>query len=175
MPTSDKEGKAEIVEWCNNLSLINKIIDIGAGKGTYCRLFKKRKLFTNSEWIGVEAWQPYIDRYDLIQVYNRVINIDFRILNFSDIGNVDLVILGDVLEHVTKDEAIEFVNTISRYSRYAVISIPIIHYPQDEIEGNPFEIHIKDDWSHNEVMESFSNIEKFFIGNQIGCYLLKFR
>jgi 2-polyprenyl-3-methyl-5-hydroxy-6-metoxy-1,4-benzoquinol methylase len=155
MPTSDKEGKAEIVEWCNNLSLINKIIDIGAGKGTYCRLFKKRKLFTNSEWIGVEAWQPYIDRYDLIQVYNRVINIDFRILNFSDIGNVDLVILGDVLEHVTKDEAIEFVRDFPKrfeaqgyYSSNAgripanavVLEIHYMHYSEEgyELDSKPF-------------------------------------
>jgi hypothetical protein len=27
--------------------------------------------------------------------------------------------------------------------------------PQDELEGNPFEVHVKDDWSHNEVIATW--------------------
>lgn len=176
MPRSSKEGKDEIVSWCKELPDINTIVDIGAGSGTYYKmLVRKNKMFLASMWIAIEAWQNYITQYELDKKYNKVINQDARTVQFSTIGDIDLTIMGDMLEHMTKDEAISLVNEISKNSRYAIISIPIVHYPQDEFEGNPFEVHIKDDWSHSEVMETFPNIVKTFEGTEIGCYLLKFK
>lgn len=174
MPRSDKEGKNEIVEWCKELTGINKIVDIGAGSGTYSKMFRKSRLFTDATMIAIEAWEPYIQEYSLNDRYHTVINSDVRKVDFAKIAPFDLVIMGDVLEHITKEEAIELVNTISKLTRYAIISIPIIHYPQGEYEGNPYEVHVKDDWSHQEVLDSFSNFEKVFEGERIGCYLLRF-
>jgi len=37
---------------------------------------------------------------------------------------------------------------------------------------NPFQIHVKDDWSHQEVMESFSDVTAFFVGSAIGVYIV---
>ena len=175
MPRSDKEGKKEIAEWCKNLEGINKIIDIGVGSGTYAKMFRKLRLFPDSTLIGIEAWEPYIKEYSLNERYHTIINEDVRKVDFSKIGQVDLVVMGDVLEHITKEEAVALVNVLSQFTRYAIISIPIIHYPQDEYEGNPYEIHVKDDWSHKEVLESFSNFKETFEGERIGCYLLKFK
>jgi cyclopropane fatty-acyl-phospholipid synthase-like methyltransferase len=175
MPKSDKEGKKEIVEWCKELDGINTIVDIGAGSGTYARMFRKTGLFRSATMIAVEAWEPYIQEYSLTTRYHKVINSDVRKVDFSEIAPFDLVIMGDVLEHITKEEAVDLVKKLSKFTRYAIISIPIIHYPQDEYEGNPYEVHVKDDWSHNEVLESFSNFEKTFKGERIGCYLLKFK
>lgn len=175
MPKSANEGKEEIVQWCKELTDIHRIVDVGAGSGTYIRMFKKRNLFKSSEWIGIEAWAPYIEEYNLTNRYNQIINKDLRLVDFSTIGNVDLVFLGDVLEHITKEEAVNFLDSISTYSRYAIISIPIVYYPQGEHEGNPYEVHVKDDWSHEEVLTSFKGIEKHFIGEVIGCYLLKLK
>ena len=175
MPKSDKEGKKEIAEWCKELDGINKIVDIGAGSGTYARMFRKLGLFKSATLIGIEAWEPYIQEYKLKERYHEIINSDVRKVDFASISPFDLVIMGDVLEHITKEEAIDLVNTLSNFTRYAIISIPIVHYPQDAFEGNPYEVHVKDDWSHEEVLESFSNFEKTFKGNVIGCYLLKFK
>ena len=47
-----------------------------------------------------------------------------------------------------------------------------VHYPQDAFEGNHFEIHVKDDWSHEEMMDTFPQIVKSWTGREIGCYLL---
>lgn len=174
MPTSSKEGKQEIVEWCRNLKNINLILDIGAGKGTYINLLKKRKLFREAHWTGIEAWAPYVTQYNLNEVYDTLINNDVRKVDFNNL-HFDLIFMGDVLEHMTKDEAILLVNVLSKISKYCIISIPIVHYPQDEIFNNPFEKHIKDDWSHTEVIDSFPNIVKTFQGAEIGCYLLEFK
>lgn len=174
MPTSAKEGKDVIVNWCKKLSNINTVLDIGVGKGTYSKVLKKNGLFTNSKWIGVEAWTPYIEEFNLTKKYNQVINEDARLVNYNSLGPVDITIMGDVLEHMTKEESIVLVNTISKISKYGIISIPIIHYPQDEIRNNPFERHIKDDWSHKEVLETFNNIKLSWAGGVVGCYLLDF-
>lgn len=174
MPTSSKEGKAEIVEWCRQLTDINYILDIGVGKGTYLHLMKKKKLFRESNWTGIEAWKPYVENYNLREFYNTIINEDVRKVDFDKL-NFDLIFMGDVLEHMTKEEAIQLVKKLSNISTYCVISIPIVHYPQDEIFNNPFEKHVKDDWNHREVIESFPSIIKTFQGKEIGCYLLKFK
>lgn len=175
MPRSDKEGKNEIAEWCRELTDIKKIVDIGAGSGTYAKMFRKLRLFQDATLVGIEAWEPYIEEYALKERYHEVILSDVRKVDFSALAPFDLVIMGDVLEHITKEEAIEVVNAVSKITRYAIISIPIIHYPQDEYEGNPYEVHVKDDWSHKEVLETFSNFEKTFEGKVIGCYLLRFK
>jgi cyclopropane fatty-acyl-phospholipid synthase-like methyltransferase len=175
MPSSSKEGKIEIVEWCRQLESVERILDIGVGKGTYWNVFcKKNNMFLNAEWIGVEAWQPYIEHFTLEKKYSKIINEDIRKVNVFDLGKLDVVFMGDVLEHITKEEAVELVHNLSSVTRYGIISIPIVHYPQGEEHGNPFEAHVKDDWSHDEVLATFPNITKTFKGNVIGCYLLDF-
>ncbi len=174
MPSSSKEGKSEIVEWCRQLSNVDNILDVGVGKGTYIHLLKKKKLFRESSWTGIEVWTPYVENYNLKEFYNTIINEDVRKVNFDKL-KFDLIFMGDILEHMTKEEAIQLVTKLSNISTYCVISIPIVHYPQGESFNNPFEKHVKDDWSHQEVLESFPNIIKTFQGKKIGCYLLKFK
>jgi SAM-dependent methyltransferase len=175
MPSSSKEGKQEIFNWCKDLPDVKRILDIGVGKGTYYKLFCKNvDVFNTAEWVGIEAWEPYIEEFRLNKKYNTVINSDVRTVDFDNIGKFDIVFMGDVLEHITKEEAVELVHKLSSKTKYAVISIPIVHYPQDEVNNNPYEVHVKDDWSHTEVMESFPNIEKTFQGKEIGCYFINF-
>jgi hypothetical protein len=57
-------------------------------------------------------------------------------------------------------------------SKRVIISIPIVNYPQDEVGGNPFERHVKDDWSHQEMMDTFPQITKHWQGKVIGVYFL---
>jgi hypothetical protein len=70
------------------------------------------------------------------------------------------VIAGDVLEHMTKEEALTVISNLLPRCKYFIISIPIIKWPQDAVNGNPFEIHVKDDWSDKEALESFPSIYK---------------
>lgn len=53
----------------------------------------------------------------------------------------DVAILGDVAEHLSADEAQRLWQRAGATARKAVyLSIPIVHYPQGEIEGNPTSI-----------------------------------
>lgn len=178
MGKSLRGGKPEIAQWFNdNESTIDKVIDIGAGSGTYVRLIKEEfNICKNSAWTAVEAWEPYIKKYQLDTLYDQVINQDARKLDWNDLGKFSVAIAGDVLEHMTKEEAIELVDNITANCKTLIISIPIIYMPQDEINGNPFEIHVKPDWSHDEVINTWrSKIKKFYRKSpksKIGVYWL---
>lgn len=162
--SSRNNGKPQIIEWFqNNKNSINRIIDIGAGSGTYYNLVKDNNVDLQANWTAVEAWQPYIDKFNLTSKYNTVINADARKLDWNELGKFDLAIAGDVLEHMTKEEAIMLVDKILENCKTLLISIPIVHMPQDAVEGNPFEIHVKDDWSHDEVLDTWKGkIKEFY-------------
>jgi hypothetical protein len=105
-------------------------------------------------------------------LYDRIINEDARKLDWSTLPKVDLVIFGDVLEHMTKEESQMLVSQALTISKYVVISIPIVHSPQGAYGGNPFEIHVKDNWTHQEVLESFPYIIVSNGSKKIGVYWL---
>lgn len=181
MPASSTEGKKWIVEKVSQLVnekrvRASNILDVGVGNGTYIRLFSEESnILSNCNWIGIEVWEPYIDKYFLRQRYDHIINADVRNLDAwaTDFTSYSIAFLGDVLEHMTKDEAKKVVEKVLAISEYVFISIPIVHYPQDAIEGNPYERHVKDDWSHEEVMETFSHITHACREGQIGVYMLR--
>lgn len=160
MPKSSKEGKDVILNWMKDYTDILKVLDIGVGRGTYKKLTVKAQLLLDAHWIGIEAWEPYIDLFDLKNMYDVIINQDARVVEYSKLESIDLTIMGDVLEHMTKNESIELVNTIMSNSKYGIISIPIIHFPQGVVNNNPYEEHIKDDWTYQEVLETFGKYIK---------------
>jgi hypothetical protein len=146
------------------------VLDVGAGSGTYSDALKGAGY--DGVIDAVEIWKPYIKEFNLNEKYRKVYESDVRM--FYDFS-YDVVIFGDILEHMTKDQAIEVWLKVSFQADCALISIPIIHYHQGEINGNPYEHHVKDDWSHEEVLSSFSNIVDYWQGDVVGAYWADFR
>ena len=70
----------------------------------------------------------------------------------------DLVIFGDVIEHMTRTDAIYCVNRLC--SSRALISIPIGECPQDPTEENPYEAHLAT-WETEEVLATFPVIDHY--------------
>ena len=181
MPVSSSLGKKEILEWIENEKQnIHRILDIGVGAGTYSTLLTKSNLRSNFELIGIEVCEPYITQFNLNSLYDKIYNQDARIIDWNILGKFDVIFAGDVLEHMTKLEAENLVTKTLEHATTTIISIPITYMPQDEYEGNPYEKHIKPDWSHEEVMNTWPlNIKKFFIGKKsngtprIGVYWLE--
>lgn len=173
MPTSSKQGKQQIINWVNQHSEIKNILDVGCGEGTYPKLLKINcPLTKTAKWWGIEAWDSYINEYNLHSLYDHIINIDARNVDWNIFPNLDLVIFGDVLEHMEKEESQKLVVNALKKSKFVIISIPIKHSPQGAWGGNPFEIHVKDNWTHQEVLDSFPNIIDAVAGKKIGVYLL---
>lgn len=170
MPYSSSEGKREFMVPAV-LSLlpggrVTSVLDIGAGAGTYSDLL--RPLLPRATFTGVEIFEPYVGRFNLRRKYDNLILGDALTLDFEQ---HDLVILGDVLEHVEYDQALELWDKVRRLAKRAVLlSLPIVVYEQGCVGGNEHEAHLYH-WKHNELLETLPGIYQSFAGTEIGCYL----
>lgn len=146
------------------------ILDVGAGQGVYLDLI--RDVLGDDPIISaVEVWKPYIKKFNLENRYNNVYQIDVRELTNFD---YDLVILGDILEHMKEEDAIDLWQKISKQAKYAIISIPIIHYHQGPINNNPYEVHIEEDWNTEKVLQKFHSIIEHIEFPITGVFVAKF-
>jgi hypothetical protein len=146
-------------------------LDVGAGSGTYGKALRDAMPARKPYMIGMEVWHPYIDRFGLPSIYDLVLHRDARSLPLDEWPRADVVILGDVLEHMAEADAVRVWNLARAAARKAVyLSIPIVHYPQGPEEGNPFETHVVDDWSHERVLATFPGITWHWQGTIVGRY-----
>jgi hypothetical protein len=167
MPMSSKEGKDWIRDRVGELATRQpvSVLDIGPGVGTYAKLLSG---VATSRISGIEIYEPYVHTYRLHEYYDEIIIGDARSVPFPD---VDVVILGDVAEHMSEDEATQlWAKASAAASRAVYLSIPVVHYPQGEIEGNHHEVHVVDDWNHDRVLTSFEGISRWWTGSEVGVY-----
>lgn len=160
--TSALEGKRFIYELFQELKP-QKALDVGCGSGTYARMFPV------VDWTGVEIWEPYVKRFSLDRLYERFILADARVWQPDD--HYDLAIAGDVLEHMTVEEAKTLFDKLKNCSDRVVISIPVVPYPQDELDGNPYEKHIVEDWDAERVISTFGKPKCFDIELPVGVFV----
>ncbi len=143
MPSSDKQGKDIIRKWIEQRNDITTIVDLGPGEGTYPRLLVNKEYI----WKAVEIWAPYIKQFCLDNIYDEIRVGDIRYMELPD---GDCCIAGDVLEHMSKEDAIKVINKIDKQFKHVVLSIPINHHSKDIVNGNWFEIH-KSIWHLDEL------------------------
>ena len=152
MPSSSTQGKREIHEWFGKQKDIQTVLDIGCGCGTYPKLLKDK----NYDWAGIEIYAPYIEKYNLNELYDNLICGDVTKILLLD---ADCVILGDVVEHLKKEDAIQLMAEVDAKFKHVVISIPI-EYPQGKMEGNPYEEH-KSIWTYEDINNAVPACYKF--------------
>lgn len=165
MPYSSGEGKAWVAEVATRLRPAT-VLDVGAGAGAYASLL--RPLLPDARLVALEVWEPYVYRFGLHRLYDEVLVGDARTL---PLPSVDLVVLGDVVEHMAEDEAVALWARCRAAGRHVVLSLPVVHYPQGPCEGNPHEEHVVDDWSHERVLATFPGIVESRTYTEIGVYL----
>jgi len=144
------------------------ILDIGIGFGKYGVLFReyldvwdvknpyeKRTL----KLYGVEAFEAYDN--PIWQTYDKIFTKDvLSILPIlSQLGKFDLLFMGDVIEHFTKEEGKRILSEIE-YDKIIVIT-PKVVLEQEAVYGNSFETH-KSSWTEKD----FPNMHKIEINNQ---------
>lgn len=164
MPVSSNSGK-QFIKSIVSQFLRDKMLDIGVGCGTYA------DMFPDAEWTGVEAWEPYVEEFKLLDKYQRLIVADARELSSWSEEHFDVAFAGDVLEHMARDEAVSLVEKLKQISDVLVISIPIGYHPQGEVGGNPFERHVTDNWTDKEAREAFGEPTFATIEGEIGVYI----
>ncbi|WP_367138001.1 class I SAM-dependent methyltransferase [Saccharothrix sp. HUAS TT1] len=165
MPFSDAEGK----EWSKERVLALapfRLWDVGPGAGTYSTLLRPYLPFT---WFyAVEIWEPYIEAYDLDAKYHQVFVSDVMDFSFDPVGSRDLVILGDVVEHLTENDARELIAYLKERFSNILVSLPIVHSPQGTVFGNPYEAHLHQ-WSFKDMLELMDHCEALE-GSTLGVF-----
>lgn len=173
IPSSSPEGKNWIKHQLLGLSgkSISRVLDIGCGAATYYHYYNN--ILSNAEWTGVEIWPDYLEEYKLNQIYKNVIIDHANHVDYTTLERFEIVFVGDVLEHMEKQDAVELVHKLMKQTDYLFISIPIVYYPCDEYQHNPHLRHIKSDWSDEEVMAEFGQyVQRKDLGKVVGTYLL---
>lgn len=140
MPFSAGENANE-VRWFIKKHNINSVLDVGAGSGTYADMMGH--LVNRID--AVEIWQPYVEQFNLSDKYDHIIVGNVLDLTPDYFDPYDLIIFGDVLEHMTKEDSVNLWCGLEiTQARYGMISVPIVHYPQGAEFGNPFEEHVQE-------------------------------
>jgi hypothetical protein len=147
MPSSAPLGK----KWSREkvLSLRPRfVLDIGAGKGTYYDLLEPD---LGALWVALVVWGPYTTRFQLSDRYRKVVVADVNYVDWKKLcqpagGVFDLTIMGDVYEHIAESDAEALWDTVRRYAKNILVSIPVndsVAGPcvQGVVFGNPYETH----------------------------------
>lgn len=149
----------------NNFKEDIEILDVGAGCGTYYDLLGDK--YRNID--GVEVYKKNIEDNHLESKYRRVYWEDIRNFKYK---YYDLVIFGDVLEHLTVKEAQKVLKYAIEHSLEVIVAVPYM-YEQGIVEGNVYEIHKQPDLKPENVLERYPELELLYGNEEYGYYVKK--
>jgi len=117
----------------------NTILDVGMGHGKWGVLCHEYLRY----WCGIE---PEVDGVEVFREYESPAHAVYReifydnVVNLLDkVGNYDLVLAVDVIEHLSRDDGLRFIDSIEKHY---IISTPNYWLPQEACFGNEHERHV---------------------------------
>lgn len=158
--------KKEVTQYLkDNFPTTAKVLDVGAGCGTYHEYLKD--YFKDIE--AVEVFEPNIKNFNLEQKYKKVYNIN--ILDFK-YDYYDIIIFGDILEHLETAEAQQVLNYAFDRCKELIVAVPYL-YPQGIEEDNIYEIHKQDDLTNEIMLERYPKLKLLYGDWAYGYYIKK--
>lgn len=155
-------GKREVVEWVKqNFPKGSTCLDVGACDGKWHYLLGDYLAMD-----AVEIFLPNIDLHDLRRKYRMVYGVDIAYLPYKW---YDLIIFGDVLEHMTVKTAQKVIEYAKPRCKDMIIAVPYL-YTQPAIYGNPWEEHIQNDLTPEIFNQRYPGFEPIWINNEYGYY-----
>lgn len=148
-----------------NLENNIKILDIGAGCGTYSHLIREN--FPNLD--GVEIFEPYIDQFELRKKYNNLYNTN--VLDM-DLSQWDYFIMGDVVEHMSVMEAKNLIEKLHSADKLMLIAVPY-NYEQGVEFNNVHEVHQQPDLTKEIFLERYPCM-RFLCGDDKYGYFVNY-
>ncbi|OPY25022.1 MAG: hypothetical protein A4E26_00034 [Methanobacterium sp. PtaU1.Bin097] len=137
---STRTGKQESINWIKkNIPKDARILDVGFGCGIYARLLRHE----GYKYIdGVDVYESGIRELKLDKYYNHIFISD--VLDFY-FDYYDLIILGDVLEHLSLDDGKRLLEGWIKQDKtsHILISVPY-ELKQQPTEENKHEEHLQD-------------------------------
>jgi autotransporter strand-loop-strand O-heptosyltransferase len=166
MPNSYNYFKQEIKEYFKeNIPTTKKILDVGPGEGTYSKLLRD----LGYKMDCVEIYEPYVSTYNLKEKYDNVIINNIINQNISD---YDFIILGDVLEHISSEDAQTLIKKIVNQGKECLVAIPYL-MPQDGLDENEYEKHLQEDLTPEVMKFRYPELECLYSNSSYGYYIVK--
>lgn len=127
----------------NHDPLTTTVLDVGADQGKYRILLDE---FPHVD--GCEIWGPSIRENELDRLYSYV--YDMNIVDFVEThafraAGYDVIIFGDVLEHISRDDAKRTLKRIYQNPRCDVVVVVPFESHQGYAKDNPYQVHLQDD------------------------------
>lgn len=161
---SYSKGKNEAVQWIRqNFRKGSTCLDVGACNGKWFDFLGEYLVMD-----AVEVWEPNVIKYNLLDKYENVF-----VKNIKDVfyGHYDLIIFGDVLEHMTVEDAQAVVNYAREHCDNMLIAVPFL-YEQGAKNGNPYEIHIQPDLTPEIFNERYPGFKSIFMSDDYAYYVM---
>lgn len=156
--------KQEIREYLKSKFKGNaKVLDVGAGCGTYWNLLHNDFRLIDA----VEVFKPNIEKYKLKQKYHRVYNMNIKDFKY---GNYDIIIFGDIIEHLDIKEAQEVLKYALSRCEEIIVAVPY-ELEQDEVDGNIHEIHKQFDLTPEIMKERYPMLKLLYKNDLYGYYV----
>ena len=140
-------GKKEVSAWIRDNYPEAVILDVGAGEGTWHELLPEYTMD------AVEIYKPAADK---LTGYRNVYVKD--IVTYKYRKHYDLIIFGDVLEHLSVEDAQNVIKYARGHCEDMIIAVPWM-YPQDEVDGNKWQKHLQDDLTPEIFAERYPGFE----------------
>ena len=139
MPYSYDTFNQRIEDHLRNMEFVT-VLDIGCGAGKYAELVGRVR--PAAAVYGVEVDADYIARFSLENKYVKIFHQD--VMQFIETHRDlfwDIVICGDVIEHLRKSDGIDLLNFLVYRSREIIVVWPV-HFIQRSWEGHAWESHM---------------------------------
>ena len=150
---SIRSGKAEVAQWARQqFPFGGRCLDVGACDGVWNSL-----LGDHFQMYAVEAWAPNVEQHRLRELYRGVYIGDIRHYPLLSL-RYDLIIFGDVIEHMSVEDARRVIESAKQVCADMIVSVPF-QYKQGAIYGNPYEVHVQDDLTPEIFDERYPGFE----------------
>lgn len=156
-------GKLAMKEWIlTNIGEGSKILDLGAGQGNWAHLLEDGEYIIHAVEIYEGVTPQIINDYHTVYCMN-LLDFDFRY-------NYDLVIMGDVLEHLSVADAQYAIQKALRHTKWLLVAVPF-EYEQGMIADNPAEEHLQPDLTFDVIEQRYPRLQlKYYIEEDGGKF-----
>lgn len=165
MPYSFGFYKDEIAKHIlNNVPRDAKILDVGAGSGTYGMMLNA---FYHID--ALEIFEDYIKEFKLHEIYQNIHIGDIKKFIFTQ---YDYLIIGDVLEHLSIPDAKYLLAKINHHKKKCIVAVPY-QMKQGVVNNNIHEVHWQEDLTPEIMAFRYPSL-KLLMGNQEYGYYINY-
>ena len=122
-----------------DIKYCKSVLDLGCGSESPLKIVKTKNIEYS---VGVEAFEPDLEKSKSLKIHSEYINENIININFEE-NSFDAVMIMDVIEHLNKEDAIKIIEKANKWARKKVIiTTPNGFYPAYGDHENILQTHL---------------------------------